>query len=321
MTKVNLLPAFTPDEYQRAHILLASRVATMLGRKLEEGDWADVYCKAKGIPIQGWSNLSIDILYKGLGVEHKMLCKPSDKTIKELCGTTLMHPAATRSIRISSVDDDATEVARDVLSQYADLIKKRFEKIAETSEGGKCDARTGWLLWQESLAEFLYFEEEMIPPNPNDYYAEWKESGGGSRKKSKNLWVFENETGRKKYSITTSAGAKIQPYFDVPPPNNANLYYFQVQGEILPGGLIRIWITKTTWLCLKQVAGSLDTPDLSKFILESVQNNANILKEVPIPSGEAEQLLISQEAYTALAEHYKGVSDEHMIQLLLYSVV
>ena len=80
MTNVKTLPAFTKEEYHNAHILLASRVATMLGRKLEEGDWAEVYCKAKNIPIQGWSNLSIDILHKGLGVEHKMLCKPSDKT-------------------------------------------------------------------------------------------------------------------------------------------------------------------------------------------------------------------------------------------------
>jgi hypothetical protein len=307
MSKVNTLPAFTKEEYQRAHILLASRVATMLGRKLEEGDWAEVYCSSKGIPTQGWSNLSIDILHNGLGVEHKMLCKPSDKTIKELCGTTLMHPAATRSIRISSMDGDPTDVARDVLSQYAELINARFKKISETSENGKYDARTGWLLWQESLAEFLYFEEEMVPPNPDDYYAEWRESGGGSRKKSKNLWVFENDTGRKKYSITTTAGAKIQPYFDVPPPNDENLYFFKVQGEMLPDGLIRIWITKTTWLCLKQVAGSLDTSSLSKFIMETVQKNTNVVKEIPGPSGAAEQLLISQEAYSALGNRSQPI--------------
>lgn len=232
-----------------------------------------------------------------------------------------MHPAATRSIRISSLDGDPTTVARDVLKQYAELINERFKKIAETSDDGKYDARTGWLLWQESLAEFLYFEEEMIPPNPKDYYAEWKESGGGSRKKSKNLWVFENDTGRKKYSITTSAGAKIQPYFDVPPPNDKNLYYFRVQGESLPDGSVRIWITKTTWLCLKQVAGSLDTSSLSNFIIEAVKKNANVVKEIPDSTGEAQELYISQAAYGALIEHFKGVSDEHMIQLLLYSVV
>ena len=44
----------------------------MMGRKFEEGDWADVYCTAKNIPNRGWSNLNIDVIYNGLGVEHKM---------------------------------------------------------------------------------------------------------------------------------------------------------------------------------------------------------------------------------------------------------
>jgi hypothetical protein len=36
--------------------------------------------------------------------------------------------------------------------------------------------------------EFLYFELEMVPPKPEDYWAEWHESGGkGVRKKSINL--------------------------------------------------------------------------------------------------------------------------------------
>ena len=42
----------------------------MMGRKLEEGDWAEVYCRAKGLPNQGWSNLNIDVMHEGLGVEH-----------------------------------------------------------------------------------------------------------------------------------------------------------------------------------------------------------------------------------------------------------
>ena len=68
MHRPQTLAAFSPEEYQRAHRLLATRVAFMLGRKLEEGDWAEVYCAAKGIPYTGWSNLAIDVVYQGLGV-------------------------------------------------------------------------------------------------------------------------------------------------------------------------------------------------------------------------------------------------------------
>lgn len=57
------LSAFSTDEKAKAHMLLASRVAAMLGRKFEEGDWAVVYHTAKGIPQRGWSNLNIDVMY------------------------------------------------------------------------------------------------------------------------------------------------------------------------------------------------------------------------------------------------------------------
>ena len=100
MIRPKTLQAFTKKQYELVHFSLAAKVATMLGRKFEEGDWAEVYCKVKGIPDTGWSNLNIDVAHQGLGVEHKMLCVKSNKKIKEYCGTTLMHPSATRSIRI-----------------------------------------------------------------------------------------------------------------------------------------------------------------------------------------------------------------------------
>jgi len=159
----------------------------MMGRKLEEADWSSVYCRAKNIPERGWSNLNIDVMYEGLGVEHKMLGVPADKPIQSVCGTRLMHPAATRSIRISSTDADPNEVMKDVLSQYAAVIEQRREKVTENAGGAKADLRTGWMLWQSSLREFLYFEEETIPPDPSHYFADWRESGGGLRKASKNL--------------------------------------------------------------------------------------------------------------------------------------
>ncbi len=292
----------------------------MMGRKFEEGDWSQVYCAAKGIPERGWSNLQIDVIHKQLGVEHKMLCVKSDKSIKEYCGTTLMHPSATRSIRIPSTDADPTETARDVLRQYKELIELRRQKVAENAQGLEPDMRVGWLLWQESLREFLYFEEEMLPPNPDDYWAEWKESGGGTRKTSRNLWVYENETGKKRYSITTTAGAKIQPYFDVPSPKHPNLYYFCVQGEELKGGLVRIWVTSTTALLLKRTLGSLDKDTLSSAIISAASEVSKIQEEGE-SEGEkpdvADSLLITAEAYAALTEVFAGISDDHMVQLFV----
>lgn len=180
------LPAFTQKEKETAHVLLATQVVFMMGRKLEEADWSSVYCKAKGIPERGWSNLRIDVTYEGLGVEHKMLRVGSDAPIRTLCGTSPMHPSATRSIRIASTDANPNQVMVDVLTQYRRNLDERRAKIREGFTEKEPDLRTGWLLWQTSLTEFLYFEEEMLNPDPADYFAEWKESGGtGARKPSR----------------------------------------------------------------------------------------------------------------------------------------
>src|SRR2546425_7095566 len=101
---------FHRERKELAHDLLAAQVAFMMGRKMEEADWSSVYCRAKGIPERGWSNLSIDVMCKGLGVEHKMLRVSSDTPMKSRCGTSQMHPSATRSIRIASTDVDPNEV-------------------------------------------------------------------------------------------------------------------------------------------------------------------------------------------------------------------
>jgi len=312
MKRPKTLPTFTPEQYERAKHLLASRVAHMMGRKFEEDDWAYVYCTAKNIPRTGWSNLNIDIMHDGLGVEHKML-KKSNKPLKDLCGSSLMHPAATRSIRIPSLDQDPNKVMRNVLTQYAELINERTNKVRESNPTVEPDMRTGWLLWQDSLKEFLYFEEEMLPPNPDDYFAEWRESGGGSRKASKNLWVYEKDTGQKRYSITTVAGAKIQPYFDVPPPNDPNLYLFRVQGEELGDGLVRIWITAATARELKRLIGDLVTDKLSSAIMQAARETATLVKEEQTQFEVAMALTITFAAYKALAEAFPGISDEHMV--------
>jgi len=318
MQRSKTLRAFSKTEFAKAYALLASRVATMMGRKFEEGDWSLVYHRAKNIPESGWSNLNIDVMYNGLGVEHKMLCVQSNKRIKEYCGTSLMHPAATRSIRIPSTEGDPTTTAREILTQYAELIEQRRAKLRENAPKRKIDLRTGWLLWQESLKEFLYFEEPLTPPEPKNFWAEWKESGGGARKTSKNLWVYEEQTGRKRYSITTSAGAKIQPYFDVPPPNDPGLYYFWVQGQELGNGVVRIWISPTTALLLTQFVGTLNQESLSMKILQAAK--LSVAQKAREQGAEkqtfdlAQEVLLSAEAYAALTEHFAGVSDEHRIQ-------
>jgi hypothetical protein len=245
--------------------------------------------------------------------------------IREHCGTSLMHPAATRSIRIPATKGDPTKVAREVLRQYAELIRERRQKVSEDSPGTKPSLRTGWLLWQESLREFLYFEHETVEPDPTDYYAVWKESGGGARKASKNLWVYDTKTDRKRFSITTTAGAKIQPYFDVPPPTDPNLYYFCVQGEELPEGLVRIWVTTTTALLLAQKLGNLDKDTISSAILNATGVLAQLSEEdkkLAISRQDvARPVVVTREAYDALRHAFTGVSDEHMIQLFIRFVI
>ena len=265
MKRPATLPAFSEEERKKAHVLLGSLVASMMGRKLEENDWAEVYCRAKNIPLRGWSNLDIDVINGNLGVEHKMLKRKSNVDLTDFCGETLMHPAATRSIRVPPTNTEPESAMVDVLTQYAELIEARREKVREQSASNdEADMRTGWLLWQDSLRQFLYFEEEMLAPNPADYFAEWhSRRGGGTRKPSTNLWIYEKDTGKKRYSATTEAGAKIQPCFDVPPPNDPNLYLFTVIGEVIETGLVRVWITEATARELERLLGKLDVESVS----------------------------------------------------------
>lgn len=318
MRQPQTLPAFTEDQRTSVHRLLASKVAFMMGRKFEEGDWANVYCAAKGIPNRGWSNLNIDVMHEGLGVEHKMLRSLADEKLKDLCGTRLMHPAATRSIRVPSVDSDPNDVMRDVLNQYSSLIRARRQKVKDDAGGRDQDMRIGWLLWQSSLREFMYFEQEMLEPNPDDYFAEWRDSGGGARKSSRNLWIFESDSRQKRYSVTTAAGAKIQPYFDVPPPNDPNLYWFRVQGEELESGLIRLWVAASTARELGRLVGDLTPENVGLAIASAAASTSESDGEVTVVREEALSILLGLDSYILLATTCPGVSDEHMMQLLVY---
>lgn len=314
------IPVFSDAELDLAKRALATQVATMMGRKLEEGDWTSVYCRAKNIPETGWSNLYIDIEHEGLGVEIKMLriAQLRGKSLQSVCGTTLMHPAATRSIRISNLGLPPDEVKQDVLTQYGDLIRERTRRVKEASSSGQADMRTGWLIWEDLLTEFLYFEEPMIGPSPDDYYAEWNITPArGIRKASKSLWIFERQTNRKRYSVTTSAGIKIQPYFDVPSPSDPNLYYFRVQSEPVDSETVRMWIMPTTARALKEHLGSLDKDALSEAIIKRADTLADALASWETDDGLAVPILITSRAYEVLVGQWEAVSDEHRVQLLV----
>ncbi len=148
---MSTLQSFSLAEARKVKFLLAGKVATMMGRKFREGDWSEVYCKAKGIPESIWSNLHIDVNHIGLGVEFKMLrvAKLNGRPIRSVCGTILMHPAATRTIRIEDVGVEENEVMEDVFRQYSALIEDRTESVRRGNKKGDADMRVGRLPWED----------------------------------------------------------------------------------------------------------------------------------------------------------------------------
>ena len=315
------LKAFSKNEYKKAKIYLATQVAHMMGRKLEEDDWNKVYCMAKGIPYTGWSNLHIDVIHQGLGVEQKILRVSGlrGRAIKSVCGTTMMHPAATRSIRIDNNKRPANDVMRDIFRQYSDLIDIRTKKVREQAPNKKkSDIRIGWLLWEDSLTEFLYFEQPLVAPKSDKYYAEWNETPPrGIRKGSRSLWIYERETNKKRYSVTTSAGIKIQPYFDVPAPSNENLYYFRVQSEPINSDTIQIWVSSRTAKAIRRIIGNLDKNLVSDMIIKASKFSSS--GDVGISTDEdiAQPIRVTRKAFEIFKSTWEGVSDEHRAQLFL----
>ena len=256
--RLKTLPVFPDAELYKADELFSAGVAAIGVDPFPLSSWSKVYCAAKNIPAGVWSNLSIDVMHGHLGVEHKMLCLRSDRSIRSACGTIQMHPAGTRAIRIPP-EEDATIAAREVLKQYAEIVRQRTEivrtldrfhhgaldrdgaisalieifptikqpKLQESSRQNRCQLRLAtqrviptwyWMAAMAGVAArvFFSFEERTMPPVPEEYYAEWMDSGGGRRKASKNLSSMHRKTKQKCFSITTQAGAKIQPYFTVP---------------------------------------------------------------------------------------------------------
>ena len=316
--RAEYLKAFEDHEVEALKPLLASHVIAMGGRKLEEGDWTSVYCAAKGIPASGWSNLDIDVVHGALGVEHKMLStgakRPSDKL-----GQTLMHPSMTRSIRIPDTDDE-TEAMVAVLGQYGELVEARRQRI-EGESRLEADLRLGWLLWQTDLSQFLYFEERMGIPDPGAYYAQWNEiSRRGRRKPSRNLWIFDKDSDRKRYSVTTSAGAKIQPYFDVPSVDSELVYVFTVEGEEAEGG-VRLWLSPATLAGLQRAAGDTSTAAASRLITETAAHVDPLDGEARDDVEPASPVTVTYEAYEALTTVFGGRTADERLRRLLGEVV
>jgi hypothetical protein len=209
---------------------------------------------------------------------------------------------------------------REILQQYGERIRERTEKVrAEAPEGNEPDMRTGWLLWQESLRQFLYFEERMKAPNPEDYTARWVGSGGGARLASRNLWIYDRATNRKRFSVTTAAGAKIQPYFDVPLPDDPNLYLFTVIGEVILGGRIRCWVTRTTLEDLRSLLGKVDSETIGRAVQQHLAK-LSPAEAGPLVQDPAESIEISAETYELLTSRLPGVNDDHCFQLLIRAI-
>lgn len=155
----------------------------------------------------------------------------------------------------------------------------------------------------------------MKAPDPADYFAVWNERvGSGARLGSKNLWIYERASRRKQFSVTTQAGIKLQPYFEVPPPDDPNLCIFIVQGEDAGDGNVRLWITAVTARDLRAVVGEINLESVSRAILSAVPRSG--VDAVIIESEEVVELLVSDEAYARLTE-FDGPSDEHRMRAFI----
>lgn len=205
--------AFDADQLALMTVEVNKLRRALQGRKLEEGDWTEIYCRVKNAPDLGWSNLPFrDYVHDGLGVEFKILMRdnPSGSI-----GRALMHPSATRRINFNS-DDPAQHAMEMVISQWASAIDEFELRVRTSSKDNSADLRWGILLWARDLSELLYFEERLVRPKVSDFTAEWY-IGNHRGNPTKSLRIFDKASGRVVFSCTGErSGRKLQPYFDVP---------------------------------------------------------------------------------------------------------
>jgi hypothetical protein len=245
-----------------------------------------------------------------------MRCSES-QPIQEHCGTDMMHPALTRRVSLPE-NGDANDAMRTVIAGYQKVLDERRTSAVAISDGKPVELRSGWLLYESSLTEFLYWEEPSANLNPKEHRAVWKERvarGEGGRRSNKNLWIYNRATGRKVWSVTGGgSGTKIQPYFTVPAADDENLCYFRVQGEPVGGDSVRVWVTEPTARTLKDILGDLEPRRLSEAILKAAATAPTLAATEG--HERVHELVILRTAYLALKEKFSGRSDEHCFQLL-----
>ncbi len=261
----HVLTVFTDSQTDLIQRMLENLVRALRvvpgGGKMEEGYWSYIYETVREAPARGWSNLTMrDYCHAGLGVEMKLLGRRSP--IRDQ-GKRLMHPSATRAL-VFNPADGAEACKNAVLRQLGSLIGAFRERVAATCQGADPLIRWGVLLWGESLEEFLYFEEEMIEPDPAQFTAEFVASTHRG-KPTANLHIFERDTGVKRYSVTMpEKGAKLQPYFDIP-TEGQGAYIFRVPDDDRKP----VWLRAETVEALEMAASGEDLDALIIRLLRS----------------------------------------------------
>lgn len=257
--------AFSDEEAQLAQKMLADLVRALRfvpgGGKIEEDFWSHIYHTVRNAPRGKWSNLPMrDFCHSGLGVEMKLLQRNSPIVDQ---GRRLMHPSATRTIQYDpSKGDEASKV--EVLNQFGARITSFRERVAEACATTSPEIRWGIFLWSPRLDEFLYFEELIEEPNPDNYYAKFVD-GTHRGKPTKNLHIFERSTDIKRFSITLPKnGAKVQMYFDVPQVGKG-AYSFQVPDD----NRTPIWLLPETLDALRKYSNT--EYDFDSIIFEALK--------------------------------------------------
>lgn len=263
-SRSRIVHAFSKEEVDSVQQMLGDLVRALRvvpgGGKVEERHWSHIYHAVRKAPTVGWSNLPMrDFRHGGLGVEMKLLKRRSPLRDQ---GRRLMHPSATRRIEFDP-SLDAGVCKKQVLTQFADQISAFRERVAETAAEVTPDIRWGVFLWNPSLEEFLYFEEVMEEPDPDDFYADFVEVRHRGRP-TRSLYIFEKETGIKRYSVTMpERGAKIQPYFDIPYVGRG-AYAFTVPNDKLKP----VWLNNEAFDALQKASRG---QDLNEFVLAALR--------------------------------------------------
>jgi hypothetical protein len=261
----HVLTVFTKAEIKKVQLMLEDLVRALRivpgGGKMEEGYWSYIYETVRGAPSRGWSNLTMrDYCHAGLGVEMKLLGRKYP--LKDQ-GKRLMHPSATRTVAFNP--SDGAEACKDAILQQLGLTIGDFrERVYATCEDGDPLIRWGVLLWSKSLEEFLYFEEEMIEPDPAQFTARF-EKGMHRGNPTENLYIYERGTDIKRYSVTLpDKGAKLQPYFDIP-KIGAGAYVFNVPKDDRRA----VWLKSETIAALEAAASGQELDALIRHLLSA----------------------------------------------------